>query len=186
MHRAPHLVGRFLRSLVPLPVRAREAAWVASVLTPAELGVWRRMGRADRRESIAVARRAERALRGHPGVRDARFVAAALLHDVGKVDARLGPLRRAGATLAGAVAGPAEVRSWTDRPGLARRVGLYLLHPEVGAAALAVAGARPEATAWARAHHDPAAFPALGFPGGVPEALAAADGEPAGPGGPGD
>lgn len=178
MRRAVHLSVRFLGSLLPLPVREADRAWVASVLTAAELRVWLRLGRADRRESIAVARRAGRALTGHVDVTDDRFLAAALLHDVGKLDARLGPLRRAGATLAGAAAPPTEVRSWVERTGLARRVGLYLLHPEVGAQALAVAGARPEAVAWAAAHHDPAAFAALGFPEGVPEALAAADGEP--------
>ena len=52
----------------------------------------------DRRHAAAVARRVERALgpRGHPPV-----LAAALLHDVGKVESGLGTYGRVVATLSG-------------------------------------------------------------------------------------
>jgi hypothetical protein len=135
------------------------------------------MGRADRRESIAVARRAQRLLAGTEHAGDSRYLAAALLHDVGKNDARLGPLRRAGATVAGALAGPGYAVAWSERRGITRRVGLYLRHAELGADRLRIAGARPEAVGWAAAHHDPAAGAATGLPAPVVAALARADGE---------
>jgi hypothetical protein len=135
------------------------------------------MGRADRRESIAVARRAQRLLAGTEHAGDSRYLAAALLHDVGKTDARLGPLRRAGATVAGALAGPGYAGAWSERRGITRRVGLYLRHAELGADRLRIAGARPEAVAWAAAHHVPAAGAATGLPAPVVAALARADGE---------
>ncbi|HEX5614936.1 MAG TPA: hypothetical protein VFZ83_07235 [Acidimicrobiia bacterium] len=177
MRRAAHLVTRFFGSLVARPLSAAERAWVGSLLTDAEHGVWRELRRADRRESVAVARRTERALAGGPHAADPDALAAALLHDVGKLDARLGPFRRAGATLAGALAGPEYARAWATRSGITRRVGLYLLHAEIGADRLRVVGARPAAVAWAAAHHDPARFGACGLPRAVVAALVRADGE---------
>jgi hypothetical protein len=177
VRRAAHLAARFAGSLAPRDVRAADRAWVASVLTPAELAVWRELGRADRRESVAVARRAERLLEGTEHAGDPRYLAAALLHDVGKCDARLGPWRRAGATVAGALAGPGYARAWSQRGGITRRVGVYLRHAELGAQRLEVAGARPEAVAWAAVHHDPAAAEACGLPAPVVAALARSDGE---------
>ena len=85
----------------------------------------------DRRHSAAVARRVERSL----GERATRPVlAAALLHDVGKLDAHLRTYGRVVATLAGGVVGhdQAVIHQWTLTTGFTRRVGLYLLHPELG------------------------------------------------------
>src|SRR6267143_1046869 len=98
--RIVHLAGRFFSSLLPLRVSARDREWVGSVLRPEELDLWSHLSSEDRRESVGVARRTEAALAGTEHAGDARWLAAALLHDVGKLDARFGPVRRAVATTA--------------------------------------------------------------------------------------
>lgn len=147
-----HLVRRFFGSLRPGGPRTAEREWTEAQLLPAELELWRRMPGPDRRHSAAVARRVEHAL-GDDATRP--VLAAALLHDVGKLDAHLRTYGRVIATLAGGVVGHDEavIRQWTLTTGFTRRVGLYLLHPELGADLLAVAGSDPLTVAWAREHH---------------------------------
>jgi hypothetical protein len=82
-------------------------------------------------------------------------LAAALLHDVGKVEARLGTYGRVVATVSAAVAGRDTAELWSRGRGFTRRVGLYLRHPELGADLLALAGSDPLTVAWAREHHRP-------------------------------
>jgi hypothetical protein len=175
--RARHLVGRFFSSFVPLPVSAGEREWVARVLQPEELALWSRLSLADRRESVGVARRTELALADTEYAGDTRWLAAALLHDVGKLDARFGPVRRALATMAAVVLGPRVVESWVDKSGFVRRCALYIFHDQLGADRVKIAGGRREAALWAEAHHRPAIWDATGIPQRVVVALAAADGE---------
>jgi len=82
-------------------------------------------------------------------------VAAALLHDAGKVVSRLGTFGRVVATLAAACAGRERAASWSEGSGFPRRLGLYLRHPELGADLLDEAGSSPLTVAWAREHHLP-------------------------------
>jgi len=175
MNRARHLVRRFFGALRPGPPRAADTVWVESVLTPDELDIWARMVNHDRRHSIAVARRVQHALADTPSAGDPRWLAAALLHDVGKLDAGLGVLGRANATLAGALAGHDMAEAWSAKRGVTRRFGLYLRHAELGETRLRLAGARAEAATWAGAHHDEFTWEKLGFPEGVVAALDAAD-----------
>ena len=71
---------------------------MAGLLGDGELGLWRRMSGADRRHSVVVARRVESVLGGPEGPDLAAaagdggtpLLAAALLHDVGKVRSGLG------------------------------------------------------------------------------------------------
>ena len=84
-------------------------------------------------------------------------MAAALLHDVGKIEAGLGPFGRVGATVAAMLLGHARVAAWSNRPGWRGRYGLYLLHPELGGELLAGAGSDPLTMAWAVEHHRPPA-----------------------------
>ena len=152
MAAASHLVSRFVGSLRPGgPGRAAEA-WVASQLLEGEHALWRRMSGPDRRHAHRVARDVERAL-GHEASRP--VLAAALLHDVGKLDAGLGTYGRVIATLSGAVAGRDMAHLWVTRTGFTRRVGLYLLHPSIGGDMLELAGSDPLTVAWAREHHLP-------------------------------
>lgn len=150
MGRARHLVKRFVGSLRPGgPGRAAEA-WVAAQLLPEELRLWRTMPGPDRRHAHAVARRVERTL-GNEATRP--VLAAALLHDVGKTDSRLRTYGRVVATISGAIAGPEMAHAWRTRSGFTRRVGLYLLHADIGGDQLALAGSDPLTVAWAREHH---------------------------------
>jgi hypothetical protein len=147
-----HLVRRFFGSLRPGGPGAAAEAWVAERLLPGELDLWKQMSRPDRRHAHGVARRVERALGAeatHP------VLAAALLHDVGKTDSRLRTYGRVVATLSAAVAGRDMARVWRNQTGFIRRVGLYLLHPEIGAERLELAGSDPLTVAWAREHHLP-------------------------------
>jgi hypothetical protein len=122
------------------------------VLNENEHRLWRRMSKADRRHAIGVARRVEQTL----GLEATKPVlAAALLHDVGKVTAGLGTYGRVVATIAGAAAGHTMAAAWTEGRGFTRKVGLYLRHPSLGADMLALAGSDPLTVTWAREHHLP-------------------------------
>jgi HD domain len=175
MRRAWHLTRRFVDALRPGGPRATDLEWVTTVLEPDELTLWARMSGHDRRHSIRVARRVERILSDTRHAGDSRWLAAALLHDIGKLDAGLGPFRRVGATLAGAAAGHEYAEVWSTKRGITRRVGLYLRHPELGAARIRMARGREEAARWAAAHHQPDAEEASGLPPPVAAALRAAD-----------
>lgn len=167
-----HLVDRFFRALWPFPPRAADRAWVATILTPDELSLFERMPNHDRRHAIGVARGVEAQLAGTRYAGEDRWLATALLHDIGKLDARLGVYGRVVATLSGAAAGHDAAYDWSRKSGFTRRVGLYLRHPELGGDRIDIIEGRPEAAAWARAHHDPASWPTLDLP---PEVIAALD-----------
>lgn len=152
LRRASHLARRFLGSLRPGGPGAATEAWVAEQLLPGELALWRQLPGPDRRHAHAVARRVQAAL-GPAATRP--VLAAALLHDVGKLDAGLGTYGRVVATLSAAVAGRDMAERWSAASGFTRRVGLYLRHAELGAVRLELAGSDPLTVAWAREHHLP-------------------------------
>ena len=146
MASALHLARRFAGSLSPLPLRAADDAWARAQLLPGEQALWARMSRADRKHSAGVARLVADRL----GARATRPVlAAALLHDVGKVESGLGTFGRVLATLLGR----RRTHGWGDESGLRGRIGRYLHHDEAGARLLEEAGADPLTSAWAREHH---------------------------------
>ena len=92
-----HLARRFAGSLSRREPDAHREAWARAQLLPGELALWARMSAQDRRHSIEVARRFREIL--ETATRDE--MAAALLHDVGKVDCRLGTFGRVAATVVG-------------------------------------------------------------------------------------
>jgi hypothetical protein len=143
---------------------------VRSVLSEEEQRLWRRMSKADRRHAIGVAGRVEQTL-GHEATKP--VLAAALLHDVGKVTAGLGTYGRVVATIAGGAAGHTMAAAWTEGKGFTRKVGLYLRHPALGADMLALAGSDPLTVTWAREHHLPEDEWSL--PPAIASALKAAD-----------
>lgn len=122
-------------------------------LTPEEGALWQRMGPQDRRHSIVVAERFASRLGTTPGREE---TAAALLHDVGKIDAGLGTPGRVAATLWGRLAGRARSERGSGR--FAR----YLRHEEIGAQLLRDAGSAPRTIALVSRDPDPAdpAYPA--------------------------
>ena len=124
MSRLAHLSRRFFGSLSQRSLAADDRTWAISQLLPAEAALWDQLSVADRRHSIAVARRfvtlAERPHRAE--------VAGALLHDIGKAKSRLGTLSRVLAT----VVGPRT-----------KRFRLYHDHEALGIEMLRVAGSDP-------------------------------------------
>ena len=138
-----HLVRRFFASLRPGPPPPADEAWARAFLLPSESALWSRMSKPDRRHCIAVARATSRVL---GAAAERSVVAAALLHDVGKVKSGLGTLTRVGATVAGTLVG---------RDRFHGRIGDYLHHDELGAHMLEVAGSDPLTVTWAREHHLP-------------------------------
>lgn len=144
------LARRFFASVFARDLTPDEEAWVALVLLPGELDVWNRQPVYDRRHTLGVARRVEAAL---GPASEPRWLAAALLHDVGKVDAGLGIPGRVVATLVMAVVGRARVRSWAGAPGLRGRFGRYADHGDIGARLVRETGGRDEVARWAAVHH---------------------------------
>jgi len=57
--RVTHLASQFFGSLRPRALDAETTAWVTETLEPEEMYVWEGLGRADRAEAVAVARRLE-------------------------------------------------------------------------------------------------------------------------------
>ena len=163
-----HRVQRFFTSLRPRPVDAADLAFVKLTLTPVELEVWDTLSRADKAESLAIGRRAATEL--GPDADDT-WLAVALLHDVGKTDAHLGTFGRVGATVIAGVVSHGRARHFGGA------VGRYVSHDDLGAERLRAAGARPEAGAWAEAHHRRELWPRTGIPPEICEVLSAADGE---------
>ena len=147
LHRTGHLVRRFCGSLRPGGPSSVDEVWVAGLLGDAELDLWLQMSGADRRHAVGVARRVAGLLDTSEGMApDAPVMAAALLHDVGKVRSGLGTFGRVAATGLAAVA-PGRVNRWPDRGGVKGRIGLYLL---------SAAGSAPLTVAWTLEHHRPA------------------------------
>jgi hypothetical protein len=170
-----HLVRRFVRALWPGPPRGRDVAWVEGILEPPELALWRELPKHDRRYSIRVAKEVEARLAGTEYAGQSGWLAVALLHDVGKLDAGLGVVGRSVATVMGATAGRARIDRWASGTGFRHRVARYVRHDERGAERIRAVGGRDEAAQWALAHHHRGRWPASGIPMAVAEALEAAD-----------
>ena len=163
---AAHLVRRFVGSLRPGGPSAEDSAWARSFLLPGEQRLWDQLSGADRRHAVGVARRVVAAV----GDADRAVVAAALLHDAGKLASRLRTYGRVVATMAGGVAGRDMAPAWSSGRGFTRRVGLYLRHAAIGADMLRIAGSEPLTVAWPAEHH----LPPDRWTGTVPPDIAAA------------
>ncbi len=177
---AGHLAVRFLGSLRPGGPPAADEAWAKSQLLPGERALWVRMSGADRRHAIGVARDALGRLEGAEaeavGVVPRPVVAAALLHDVGKVEADLGTWARVAVTLIALGAGRNRVADWaTGAEKWREAAGRYVTHDRIGAELLVAAGSDPLTAAWAREHHSPESSWTVPLQFG--NALKAADGD---------
>jgi hypothetical protein len=173
--KARHLSARFFGSLSRRPPSPADRAWVEALLGPRAFELWRRQPSFDQRHSVAVARAVQAELAGTEFGDDPRWPACALLHDIGKLDARLGVYGRVVATMAGAAAGRDMADAWSERGGITRRVGLYLRHPELGADRIRLVGGPEEAARWAAAHHTSPWPDDLGIPASVVVVLHACD-----------
>lgn len=149
-----HLAGRFFGSLRPGGPSRADVAAVQTQLSSAEFQIWSSMSGPDRRHSVGVAARVDEML-GSEANRP--VVAAALLHDSGKVDSGLRTPGRVVATVMAGLArhDEATIRRWAASGGYRHRIGAYLLHPERGAEHLEDCGSDPLTVAWTLEHHLP-------------------------------
>lgn len=188
-----HLAGRFFWALSPAGPPPEDEAWALGSLLDGEKLLWHRMSGPDQRHAVGVARDTVRFL--EPDEAPPEVVAAALLHDVGKVEAQLGTFARVGVTLAALAVGRARLLHWACsgppaavpspsgastpsgplRSSRRARVGMYLTHDALGAQLLRQASSRELTISWAREHHlEPARWT---VDARVGAALKAADGD---------
>jgi hypothetical protein len=152
-----HLAGRFFGALVPFGPAAADEAWALDHLLEGEQSLWRRMSGPDRRHAVGVARDTI-ALLG-PDRASREVIAAALLHDVGKVESSFGTFARVWVTFAAMFIGRSRLVRWAgapsagDRPSWRARVGMYLTHDRLGADLLEGAGSQALTVSWAAEHH---------------------------------
>jgi putative nucleotidyltransferase with HDIG domain len=174
MRRARHLVARFVTSLRARPIDEADRAFARDSLREEERECWDDLGPADQAESVATGRATIQLLNRteHDWEAEPDWIAAALLHDIGKTETDLGTIGRSLATVAAMLAGDRRARAWSGA------FGRYVNHDELGAQRLRESGARPAAVAWAAAHHRPDLWPGTGIPPEICRLLAAADGEP--------
>jgi len=134
-----------------------DESWALDHLLDGERALWRRMSGPDRRHAVGVARDTIRLLGPDRTPQD--VIAAALLHDVGKVESSFGTFARVWVTIAALVLGRSRLIRWAGeppqgtRPSRRARVGLYLTHDRLGAALLEGAGSAPLTVSWAADHH---------------------------------
>ena len=155
MARLSHLTRRFFGSLRPGGPSADGQRWAESLLLPEERAIWGALSGPDRRHSVDVARRVQVDL-GPQATRS--VLAAALLHDCGKLQSGLRTPGRVVATILGAtlVRTSEDVSRWSSSTlSWKRSVGRYRNHPEGGGQMLIEAGSDSLTVAWACEHHLP-------------------------------
>ena len=152
-----HLSRRFFTALSPSGPARSDEIWALTHLLEGERTLWERMSGPDRRHAVGVARNTLRLLGTDQAPQE--VIAAALLHDVGKVESGLGTFARVGVTLAALTVGRPRLRRWagdppsSGPPSRRARVGLYLTHDRLGANMLERAGSRALTVSWAAEHH---------------------------------
>lgn len=149
---ALHLAGRFFGSVRPGAPSASDLAWADEHLGPGEQDLLRRMSNPDQRHAVEVAR----AVAAELPDAEQSVLAAALLHDVGKVRSGFRTPARVAATVFWAVASDDIADRWLSADGLRRRAAEYRRHPEIGERLLLNAGAHALTAAWAADHHKSA------------------------------
>ena len=143
--RIGHLARRLRGAMSRTPPSADDDAWVDEHLEAGELALWASMPVADRRHSIEVARR----LRAARPAATRDEIAAALLHDVGKVASDLGTLGRVAATLIGSRT--ARFRTYHDHEAIGAAMAAEAGSSELTVALIAAAGPADAAAALRRA-----------------------------------
>ena len=170
------LVGRAIDLLRHARCNPADQEWVWSILMPAEFDLWTKLPAHDQYHTVRVAQKVQQRLAQTQQANDDRWLGAALMHDIGKLESNLSGPERVIANLVGKSISLSKARRWaTAGSGLSRRIGLYLIHGSVGAEMLRATGARNELAAWAEVHQE-YQFPAgLKIPRVVIRALSDSD-----------
>lgn len=137
-----HLAGRFFGHLGATPPGPADQQYVHDHLTPPCAAAFWTQSPADQEHAVTVARRVEAEIGDDPAT-----IEAALLHDIGKRDVRIGAIGRSIATVLDAAGLP-----------MTRRMRAYRDHGPAGGRILESAGCGRLAVAFAGAH--PAGPPA--------------------------
>jgi hypothetical protein len=135
-----HLVRRFIGHLRSRPLTPPERAWVMALINEHEAEVFWQQSTADVRHALETA---QKIAASYPDERVAQR--AALWHDIGKIDSRLGVFSRSLATAARVLRLPRPPR-WRA----------YDEHGPRGAVRLEALGCEPLVVAFARLHPEPA------------------------------
>jgi len=170
LKRLRHLSKRFFVALWPAAPSSSDLEWAEGFLWSGERELFALLPNHDQRHLIGVARRVDVSL---GELSEERWIAAALLHDVGKAQSGLGPIRRAFATIWIEIKGVDGLA--ISRGAWSRRVYAYSQHPSLGCEDIRSCGGHEEAALWAKAHDDPAQWRATGFPSVVIDALTKSD-----------
>ncbi len=131
-----HLIKRFIGHLTATPLTPTEAEQVSALLSPSLADLFFTMTVADQRHAFDVHMRAGS---------DPRLAETALMHDIGKVAAPIGPVSRSCVTVLVACHIPVA-GTWA----------IYRDHGPIGAEMLAVAGASDFTVLFTRTYPDPA------------------------------
>jgi hypothetical protein len=147
----PYRVGQFLRSVFPR-ISPSESGLVHQVLSPELTGLFFQMNKADQLHSLHVLQ----ALRRN-GQDDPDLLAAALLHDIGKIHAPLNPLQRAIVVLANLVAPDLVNKMGRDENlgGFWKPFITAVQHPHWGAELIEQHGGSQRLTDLVRHHQEP-------------------------------
>lgn len=133
-----HLAARFLDVLTSRPLAEAEEIEVSEWLRPAELEAFFQQSATDQRHGLNCARFVANR---QPNRED--LIRSALLHDLGKRHAHLGPIGRS------------LVTAWSKLGGRTRgRANVYVRHGEAGALELDATGAEALVRDFARYHHE--------------------------------
>jgi putative nucleotidyltransferase with HDIG domain len=155
---------------------------ISSLLTPAQMALFRQMHRSEQAHSIQVMRAVSQASQGIPDEACRDLLRAALLHDVGKSRFPVRIWERAVIVLCKAYL-PGKVRLWGDGAaeggalGWRRAFVVAQQHATWGAQMAEEAGASPLAAALIRRHQDQAPNPGGDLEDRLLQLLQAADHE---------
>ncbi len=152
-----HRVRRFVAALRPSGPADVDLDWARSLLSASEYDLLTALPPVDQAHVVRVGRSVESTLRASTGPTPDRswLLPAALLHDVGKLDAPLAPVGRAVVTVVVWAGGRSWAANRQDASGWLGAAARYATYPERGAHLLTSVGSDARVAAWAREHHLP-------------------------------
>ena len=146
-----HLNKRFWLSLKPKQLSDKDIHWVSSQLSQSEFTYWTKLPLADKSHSFQVAKQTQSLI----GDREKVFIAAALLHDIGKLESGFGTFGRVFATISCSIFSSTKIEKWKlKEEGLRRRLADYSNHPAIGADLLKGLDSEEQTITWVLEHHS--------------------------------